>query len=484
MEKIDLSQKSKFLSFTVYGLGEGLSYIIGFFLLPIFTRIFSTTEYGIIEMMATILAFLGLFLSMGLDSAQSYYFFNQKKKGEKVQTILISSILQFRLLSGFILILIILVLSPQINLIFFDGKLSLKYFLISLTGVLFLQFKSQSAEIFRLLFQPFNYVSITLSNTLITFFFGIILIVYLKWGVFGYYTGYAIGAILSAIGGCWSIRKYLDWSKLHSDLWPKLLRFGIPLLPFGILALIMNISDRWFIKYMLGLNYLGIYAVGAKCSLILFFISTVFRTSWWPIAMESLNNKNNKQLFIFVSKIFLGLSMSIVVLVSLFAPLLIKIIAPVEYFEGYKIIGFLSISAVFFGFVQISQLGIYKSERTGVMTLIALACVIVNIVLNFILIPIWGIMGASGATMFAMFLRNLISILISEKRMKIGYPLHIFSIQIILGLFSVTLLLCLNYNLISIIISIFIMFILILSSAPLNQMKNLLIASTYYLKNT
>lgn len=81
----------------VYGFGAILAKGVGFFLLPIYTRIFTPAEYGTIEMLSVIASFLGAVLVMGLDSAQSFYFYERRERGRTAQAELVSSILQWRL---------------------------------------------------------------------------------------------------------------------------------------------------------------------------------------------------------------------------------------------------------------------------------------------------------------------------------------------------------------------------------------------------
>ena len=63
----------------IYGFGGILSKSIGFILIPVYTRIFTPSDYGTLEMMAVIISFISAILTMGLDSAQSFFFFEQKK---------------------------------------------------------------------------------------------------------------------------------------------------------------------------------------------------------------------------------------------------------------------------------------------------------------------------------------------------------------------------------------------------------------------
>ena len=140
---------------------------VSLFMLPIYTRIFSPSDYGMIEMLTVISSFVGAILVMGMDSAQSMYFFKDKEEGKSAQARLISSILQWRLIWGTIVVLISTLLAPFLNLIFFDGNLSVLYFAIAFASALFAQVLSQSSEIMRLLYRPWSYIGITISQSIV-----------------------------------------------------------------------------------------------------------------------------------------------------------------------------------------------------------------------------------------------------------------------------------------------------------------------------
>ena len=127
-------------------------------------------------MLTVIGSFLGSILLMGMDSAQSMYFFKLKKEGQQKQAQIVSSILQWRLISGAIIVIFSTAISPVLNKIFFGGKLHWEYFLVSFSGVLFIQITSQSAEVMRLLFRPWSYIFVVLSQSLLAAAIALILI--------------------------------------------------------------------------------------------------------------------------------------------------------------------------------------------------------------------------------------------------------------------------------------------------------------------
>ncbi len=102
-------------NFLVYGSGGIIPKGIGFFLLPVYTRICSAADYGTIEI-------------MGMDSAQSFYFFEQKREGQKAQARVVTTILQWRITWGSGIVLLSTLISQVLNKYLLNGQSSWEYF--------------------------------------------------------------------------------------------------------------------------------------------------------------------------------------------------------------------------------------------------------------------------------------------------------------------------------------------------------------------
>ena len=422
----------------IYGFGGVFAKGIGFFLLPLYTRIFSPADYGNIEMLVVINGFLGSLLMMGMDSAQSFYFFEQKEAGKPAQARVITAILQWRLSWGVLIIVAAMLLSPQINTLFFNEQLSWEYFAVSFVGVLFAQLMNQSAGIFRLLYRPWSFIVITLSNTVVSAATTITLIVWLDWGVLGYFIGFGAGSLVAAVGGLWAIRTYLDWSEWHRNWWPRLIRFGAPFVPMALLMYFLNTADRWFLVRYHGQEALGMYAVGAKFATLFTLIVTTFRQAWWPVAMDAIHSPDGPQLFRIMGRLYLGVGSAAIVLVTFISPYLIKWLTAPSYHAAYPIIGVLAWQAVFFGFYLIAAAGIWKEEETGWAPVSIGIAVIVNLILAIWLVPKFAGMGAAAATSISFLVWNIITLWISERFWPVRYPIVIFGLQIGIGVTAVT----------------------------------------------
>ena len=452
-----------------YGVGAVLAKSITVFLLPVYTRIFSVAEFGSIETLIIINNFLGAILVAGMDSAQTYFFYDEKKNGLQAQSAVITALFQWLLIWGSVIVVISLILSPFINSMFFEGELKISHFLIAFAGALFYQILNQSLNVYRLLYRAKSYIFVSLTHSIFSSALILVFIVIFDYGILGYFLGYGIGTFCVAIIGWFNIRHLLDLKILYTNWWPKLLKLGLPLLPTGLAMYFLNTADRWFIIKYHGMAFMGIYSVGAKFAMIMYLGIVTFRKAWWPIAMETLQSSEETQLFRMFSRFYLGIGTAIIIFITAFSPLIIKIFAAPSFYNSFPYVGILAWSALFYGMYMIIVVGIWKKEKTFILPFCVSFAALLNIVLNALLVPIYAGYGAAISTAFSFFIWNIIVLFISEKLWRIGYPIYIFIFQISIGVISSLLILTFyqkGFSLIYIVlITVFSTFILILSSA-------------------
>lgn len=417
----------------IYGIGGILAKSVSFFLLPIYTRIFTPADYGTIEMLTVISSFLSAIMVMGMDSAQSMYFFKFKKNGKIAQAKIVSAILQWRLLWGVCIVLLATLIAPILNAWFFQGKLSLEYFAIAFVGALFIQIMKQSAEVMRLLYRPWGFIGITLSQSVLSAILILSFVILFDQGILGFFLGTGIASVAMAIIGWLRIRDYWQFKEIHFNLWSQLIRFGAPLMPAGMAIYFISTADRWFIQYYHGPESLGVYAIGAKFVILLTLVVETFRKAWWPIAMDSMHSKDGPETFRTIARLYMGLATSGIVLLTAFSPFLVRWLTAPAFHDAWPIVGVLAWQAVFYGFFLIATAGIWKTEKMYLNLYLMGGAVIISLFLNWVLVPVYGSMGAAISTSLTYFLLLVVSMILSEKLWKINISIIILGFQILLG---------------------------------------------------
>ena len=437
----------------IYGIGGILAKGVAFLTIPIYTHIFSTSEFGRIELISVISSFFSAILTMGLDSAQSMYFFKHKNDGRDIQSNIISAILQWRIIIGFILVIIVTITSPLINKYFFDEPVSHICFILAFTNVFFCQLLVQSTEVLRLLFKPWSYILITFSQTILGALFILLFVIYFDYNIKGYFLGLLMSSAIMAVVGWIFVRKYINFRKYHFDWWPKLLRFGAPLVPASLGLYFMSSLDRWFVQYFHGNEALGLYALGAKFSMLMSLAVEIFRKAWWPIAMDAMHGVDGPEVFRMISRLYLSLGIIVIILLTSISPWLVEFLAPTAYLDAWPIIGILGWQAMFYGYFLIAAAGLTKVEKTYLYPILMGCALFLGFVMNCILVPRFGIIGASLATAITYLVWILISIFVSERFWSIGLLNRIFFVQITLGVLTCSLLLLDKFEVIVKIIS-------------------------------
>ena len=414
----------------MYGIGGMLAKSVSFFTLPIYTRIFTPADYGTIEMLLVLSNFLGAILVMGMDSAQSMYFFKYKIEGKAAQARIVSSILQWRLLWGGGVVLIGTLTAPLLNAAFFAGKLGIEYFAIAFSSTLFAQVMVQSAEVMRLLYRPWSYICLTLTQSLFSAGLILLFVRFFNSGIFGFFLGAGAASVFAGLIGWYRARDYLNFKLIHSDLWPQLIRFGAPLLPSGISIYFMSTADRWFIQYYHGSEALGLFAVGAKFTMLMVLAVDTFRKAWWPIAMDAMHSSDGPEIFRVISRLYMGLGTSAVALLTLISPYLLQLFTAPAYHQAWPIVSILAWQTLFYGFFLIATAGIWKSEKTYLNTYLTSAAALLGIFMNWLMVPAFGVIGAALATVLTYFLWTTASMFVSESLWRVAFPLRIFLFQI------------------------------------------------------
>jgi O-antigen/teichoic acid export membrane protein len=406
----------------VYGVGGILARGIGIFLLPVYTRIFTPADFGTIEMLLTTSNLLGALMVMGMDSAQSFFFFEQKEQGPAAQARAVTAILEWRLLWGALCILVSLALAPLLNAWLFGGRLEPAHFAFAFAWAFFFQLMMQAAELFRLMYKPWAYVAITAAHGILTGTMILVAVQLLRTGTLGYFQGALTATALLCLPAWWLCRNYVTRGSGRRHWWPRIIRFGWPLLPAALAYYVMSVADRWFIQYFSGADELGRYAVAAKLGFAMVLAVETFRKAWWPVALDAMHGSDGPETFRLISRLYVGGGTLCVLCVTVAAPFLMAWLATPAYAQAYPIVGIMAWQALFYGMYLLVSAGIWKSEKTQLSAWLMAGGALVNGLLCYLLVPHWAGFGAALATATTYFLWIAASYLVSERLWPVRLP--------------------------------------------------------------
>ena len=399
---------SIFKSSSYYTLANILPQAIGFFFLPVYSRYMTPGDFGIVSAMETLTAIFSIIVCLSLNrAAQRFYFDNNDATQRKnmLSTLYISTIAL-----AFLFVIFALLAEPILQLIFVSIDFY-PYFLFCILSVALNSLSLIPTIYYQVSEQPKKYVLLHLSRFVLQILLIMFFVVWEAEGAKGQLKAVLLTASLFA--PIYIFIAYKNFER-HFDLTllKKAVCFSWPFVPTLLVAWILNLSDRLFIERFLGLAELGVYSMGYKISMAMFVLTSAFTMAYTPIFYKLANSKNQieakrklYQYSTFAAVIFTLIAFFI----SLFSKELFDLVLDERYSKGYGILRVIIISHLLSAIMSItSVLYLIQAKLTKLNMYIALQAAILNIILNFLLIPPFGMYGAAIATVLSMVLLTII----------------------------------------------------------------------------
>lgn len=401
-----------------YGLGSVLQKLITMFLFPIYARLLSPKEFGIQDIVLSVVNILVMFLILGMDSAvmQNYY-----ENSEIERKKLVSTFLWFELIVSIPVIIIIAVLAKPICLYFFKDSNLANYLRIGVASVPFSLIAGAMMISLRLTFQTKKFIILSTFGILSQVVMAILLVIVFRLGVFGVLMSILVSYFLQALLGF--ILTYKDFSRSLSLVWlPKLLRIGIPLIPAALSFWIMSYANRFFLVKYASLEEVGLLSVVNRISSILLLFLSAFSTAWGPYAYNLATDKDLARVtFGKILTLFTLFSMFASLILSLFSRELILILASSVYEKGSSLVIIYLLSSVLWGIVYIVGIGTGIAKKNHHYTIAVIIGAIICIILNYFFIPTFGVAGAAYSTLIGNLLATIYMYFAGQYYFRVVY---------------------------------------------------------------
>jgi O-antigen/teichoic acid export membrane protein len=200
-----------------------------------------------------------------------------------------------------------------------------------------------------------------------------------------------------------------------------MLAFGVFVVPASISFFVFDLSDRFFINHYRTLTELGLYSIAINIASLLVFFSYALSQAWSPIALN-IYYSSKKIFHQFVPRFFtyyLIFFFVLAVSVTLFGAEILRIFATPKYFAAASAIGPLALAMVFSTSNQVTSLGITISKKTKYFAFYTGLAAVLNIILNFLWIPKYGMIGAAWSTAASYLFLTIVYFLNSQKFIKL-----------------------------------------------------------------
>lgn len=424
----------------LFGLATFLPKLLGFLLVPLYTSTLSTDAYGTAELLTTICSLMLPILMLDISDAILLFTTERRKHGEDT---LVPLLYGHRLLlrSSGVVFCVCLVIALVFRTADVAGQcafVAIYYFLqaMYLNLLAYLRGMDDAASI----------VWASILNSIVTIVSNILLILVLRWGLWGLLVSNCVGVLVCDIyvlvkRGVFGV--FRNGAKVTSDERRAMLRLCVPLIFVGIAWWVNSSADRIMLSVLVGVGANGIYAVAAKIPSILTAVQTVFYQAMQLSVFSEIDSDDRNAYLERMYKYYaFAMVLACCLLILLNKPLA-SILFLGDFSSAWKYVPGLLLSIVMFsitGYITTIATAIKETRIIAWATSIG---ALANIILNFVLIGPLEIYGAVIATMAGYFIIWLIVVIFAQRHLgasfKIGKSVLMFALLLLQCFFEVYL---------------------------------------------
>lgn len=396
----------------ILGAGTFASKVLVLLLMPFYTSILSTGEFGTADLITQTANLLIPLAAVGicdgifrftLDSAED----KKRILSTGMAILLFGSVAMcglsqllwlFDALNDYIWLIILYVIAANIHLAFANFiRAEGKNTLFAVQGII---------------------------NTVITIVLNVVFLVTFGMGS----TGYVLSVVVADL--CLSfilffaagIYKNISPKKVDFRIAKDMLKFSIPYIPTTVMWLITSVSDRYIVTAYRSVEENGLYAAAYKLPTMLSLVSGVFIEAWHFSAVKDADEDEKAGFFGNVYDAFLGFMFFCGSCIIAGAQIFTKILLSDAYYDSWRYVPILVIATVFSTLVSFLGSVYFLKKKSAMSMLTAMAGAVTNIILNFLLIPKWGAFGAAAATLVCYVLVYVIRAVNTGKYVR--FKLH------------------------------------------------------------
>lgn len=407
----------------IYGISTMVGRFLNFILVPFFTNIFNPDEYGYVMLLYAYIGLFNIIYIYGLDSAFLKYaaFKDIGDEKDNFSTPYLSI-----LLTSVLFTLLIILLKDQIGQAI---NIPVRFNYLIIYSVLIIFFDSNASIPFlklRLERKAKFFSFLKVLNISINIAVNFILILKYKFGIEAIFISNLIASVLTLIFLLPTIIKNFR-PKIHTLLYKRLLKFGIPYLPAGLAVMIVQVIDVPILQALTDVDTVGIYKANYKLGIFMMLFVSMFQYAWQPFFLNNAKEENAKEIFSKVLTYFTVVGSLLLVVLSLFISDIVKInfagfyLLGEKYWSGISIVPIILLGYFFNGLYVVFSAGIYIEEKSIFAPIVTGLGALVNVVVNYTLIPSLNIIGAALATLASYVVMSAGYYLVTQKYYHIHY---------------------------------------------------------------
>lgn len=391
----------------ILGAGTFASKLIVLLMMPFYTAWLSPEQFGVADLVAQTANMIIPIACIGISEGLFRFALDCEDKKKVFSTALTA------LFFGTVAMLALL---PMLNFFdTFDG-----YIIIIGIYVAAANFHSVTAHYVRAKGKTALFALQGIFNTVLTVVFNVLFLLIFNIGAYGYVLSVVLGDLCTTLFIVLTARLWRDFSPMSFSLetLKELLKFSIPYIPTTMLWLITSVSDRYIVKAFCGIDETGLYAASYKIPTLLTLVATVFIEAWQFSAIKDAEDGERVGFFGKVYASYMGIMFLASSVLIAGSKIFTEILLDSTYYAAWEYVPVLVGATVFSTFVSFVG-SVYFVEKKSLLSMFtALTGAIINVILNFILIPDHGAMGAAVATFISYVAVYVVRVIDTKKYIR------------------------------------------------------------------
>ena len=395
----------------IYSIPALLSRGLYLFLVPLYTRVLSPSDYGSLDLLTVFAGIINL--TIGLEVSQGVARFYAAERDPERKVAYASSAFWFTLTCYCVFAVVTLLFAdPLSGLIMgqegLEAAFSIGVLYISVSGI-FLLIQNQ----FRWELRSKEYAAITMLMSLVNAVTSFCLAYRLSWGIEGLLLGMLAGNLVGVLAGVWRLRASFRFI-FNSALLLEMLAFSTPLVLSSVAVWVSLYIDRMMINHFLTIEEVGLYGIGYRVASIVGLVMVGFQGSLNPLVYTYYREAETHRQLARIFRIFLFFGLMAFIALSLAASEILRFMTGPSFY-GSAVVVFYLVPALMLSNMYIFAPGIGIAKRTHYFVWINIGAALLNTLLNILLIPLLGIVGAALATMLNYLVVFIIQMVLSQR---------------------------------------------------------------------
>jgi O-antigen/teichoic acid export membrane protein len=402
--------KNASIYFVTNLITKGASFLI----VPLYTSLLGTEDFGIRSAMATFGSILIIINTLAIERSiyRLYWdYITEEEQKKFLGTLFISISCSSLIVLGLVFCF------DFVFQRFFSSIPFYPFFALVIFKIFFQSFYYLPKIYYQVIGEAKTYAFLNLLEIFVEIGFSFFFVIYFKRGVESLLQGSLVAMVVISPVFLYFTSKIIRLT-FEKDIFKRVIAYSLPIIPSLISAWVLNLSDRILIEKFINVSYVGIYSLGYQLGGAILILTSAFFVAYNPYFFNKATTVDNvaaKQELSRINDLFTVVVIVISSILCLFSEEMFKIFFPPAFQKASYVFSLVCIANIFFQVSGLYNLAFHQKKKTKELFYVTLASAVINLGLNVLLIPTFSIYGAAISTLLSFIIMLGITYCLSLK---------------------------------------------------------------------